>query len=231
MFCSMPQVALNRSSGRQRALEILLTFQLLFTFGAAAATLIVLVGCAPPQQNAASSPLPAVQTAPPAVVADATPTNIWFALQARTPSPYLTPLPPPVRTVLDGTYAKTEPIEGEPVHCRRCPDYASDGGVWRLRFDNGIYRIFSELAGWRCLGSYTVSGERIVLFNDPICAQDVGEYTWKIADRKLILQGIKDDCAIHLRAENLMRLPWASCYPPNIEAAITDHWQKPIGCE
>jgi hypothetical protein len=32
------------------------------------------------------------------------------------------------------------------------------------------------------------------------------------------------------RAMNLANLPWQSCQPPNTEAAITDHWPKPIGC-
>jgi hypothetical protein len=199
-------------------------------FGAATTILILLVGCGSLQPQATPSVVPVVHTAPPEVTADATPTSIWFALQARTPSAYLTPLPPPIRTALDGTYAKAEPIEGEAVHCRRCPDYASDGGVWRLRFDNGIYRIFSELTGWRSLGSYTVSGERLALFNDPYCAQDVGVYSWKLEEGILTLNVIADDCAIALRAKNFTMRPWLSCQPPNREAAITDHWVKPSGC-
>jgi hypothetical protein len=29
---------------------------------------------------------------------------------------------------------------------------------------------------------------------------------------------------------NLTNFPWQSCQPANIEAAITDHWAKPPGC-
>jgi len=161
---------------------------------------------------------------------NAAPTDIWIAIQERTPYPYATPLPPATVSAIDGIYAKYEPIIGEHVPCRRCPDYASDGGVWLLRFDKGIYRIYSELIGWRNVGSYTVSGERLILFNDGYCADEIGIYAWTIEQRKLILKEVKDDCSIHLRAKNLTLLPWASCLPPNREAAITEHWQSPQGC-
>jgi hypothetical protein len=49
--------------------------------------------------------------------------------------------------------------------------------------------------------------------------------------RKLILNLAEDNCAIGLRAINLTKLPWLSCQPPNREAAITDHWPKPAGCD
>jgi hypothetical protein len=42
---------------------------------------------------------------------------------------------------------------------------------------------------------------------------------------------IEDECAIGLRAMNLTNLPWLSCHPPSTEAAITDHWPKPRGCD
>jgi hypothetical protein len=41
---------------------------------------------------------------------------------------------------------------------------------------------------------------------------------------------IQDDCSFKLRAANLTNMPWASCQPPNREAAISDHWIKPAGC-
>lgn len=161
---------------------------------------------------------------------NATPTSIWFALQERTPYPYLTPLPPPNPSVIDGTYVKSEESLYAPVHCRRCPDYASDGGIWILRFDKGIYRIHSRLTGWRSVGSYSLTEDRLTLFNDVYCGNEIGTYAWSVEQRKLVLEEIKDDCSFRLRAKNLTLLPWASCQPPNIEAAISDHWQIPAGC-
>lgn len=43
----------------------------------------------------------------------------WAGLLQRTAFPYLVPIPPQTRTVLDGTYTKVVVKEGEPVHCRR----------------------------------------------------------------------------------------------------------------
>jgi hypothetical protein len=69
-----------------------------------------------------------------------------------------------------------------------------------------------------------------IWFNDPTCTEDVGEYAWRIENRKLILMEIRDDGAIHPRAKNLTRLAWSSCQPPNVEAAISEHWPVPPGC-
>jgi hypothetical protein len=44
------------------------------------------------------------------------------------------------------------------------------------------------------------------------------------------LEAAEDECAIGLRAANLSARPWSACQPPNIEAAITDHWLRPAGC-
>ncbi len=161
----------------------------------------------------------------------ATPTDIWKALLQRTPYPYMTPLPPVVAAAIDGTYVKEEPMIGERIHCRRCPDWGHDGGLWKLRFDKGIFYVLYVEGGWKDVGSYSVSGDRITFFNDPVCWEDVGVYTWKVNKGTLTFQEISDPCFIHLRAENLMWQAWHSCQPPNVEAAITDHWQKPNGCE
>jgi hypothetical protein len=146
------------------------------------------------------------------------------------PYPYTTPLPPPVATELDGIYAKIDPKQGTPVPCKRCPDYAPEGGAWHLSFDKGIYRVFHVPTGWRSVGSYTVSGNQVTLFNDPVCSDGVGMYRWIVENGELTLQEVKDSCAIHLRAANLTRQMWSSCEPPNVEAAVTDHWLKPAGC-
>ncbi len=197
----------------------------------AAALLLLAVGCLPAggeiQQNGSAAPTPA-----------ATPTDAWFAALHRTPYPYLLPLPEPKRTVLDGTYTKVERKETPPVHCLRCPDYAPEGGVWKLNLDRGVFRIFHEATGWQSAGSFVATRDRwtsgapdqLLLFNDPTCPDAIGLYSWRLDEGRLLLEVIDDTCAIHLRAMNLTSLPWQSCQPPNIEAAITDHWPKPPGC-
>ena len=200
------------------------------------AILLIVVGCSTDQsgvlptalESAKSTPTP---TSTPALTPPPKPADRWFELFQRTPYPYTTPLPPPIRTILDDTYTKFEPKEGTPVPCRRCPDYAPEGGIWKLSLDKGIFRIFYTVTGWRSMGSFTVSGDRIVLFNDPNCIEIIGIYTWTLKEGALTLKVIDDTCAIRLRAKNLTSLPWASCQPPSRKAAISDHWPKPPGCD
>jgi hypothetical protein len=169
----------------------------------------------------------------------AIPTDVWFAALQKTPHPYLLPLPPATRTRLDGTYTKVELKETSPVHCLRCPDYAPEGGVWKLNLDRGVFHVFHEATGWQSVGSFVVPRDRwtsgapdqLLLFNDPTCPDAIGLYTWRLEEGKLILKVIDDTCAIHMRAMNLANLSWLSCQPPNIEAGITDHWPKPLGCD
>ena len=157
--------------------------------------------------------------------------NIWFELLQRTPYPHTLPLPPLKATPVDGTYTKVEKKEGEPVHCLRCPDYAPEGGIWKLNLNKGVFRIFHKVTGWKDIGSFYASGDQWILANDPVCHEIVGIYRWKLEEGKLILRVIDDKCAIGLRAMNLTSLPWLSCQPPNKEAAITEHWSKPPGCD
>ena len=166
-------------------------------------------------------------------------TNIWFELQQRMPYPFTISLPASTSTILDGTYTKFELKETPAVHCRRCPDYAPEGGIWKLRLDKGVFRIFHEVTGWRSIGSVIVTKEEgssrksgeLRLANDPTCQEVVGVFRWELEERNLTLKVIEDKCAIGLRAMNLTNLPWLSCQPPNTEAAITDHWPKPRGCD
>lgn len=141
------------------------------------------------------------------------------------------PLPPPDPTPIDGTYTKMEPKETPPVPCRRCPDYAPEGGLWKLNFNKGVFRIFHPHTGWKNIGSYRVSGNRLTLANDPVCHELFGVYQWKLENGKLFLTVVEDKCAINLRAMSLTKLAWLSCQPPSTEAAVTDHWLKPAGCE
>jgi hypothetical protein len=170
-------------------------------------------------------------TATPTPAVTATPTDIWGALLQHTPVPWTTPLPPLEATVLDATYVKVNPRLATPFPCKRCPDYALEGGLWKFSLSKGVFRIYYTVNGWRSLGSYTVSGDRIYLFNDPYCNWDTGLYQWKLEDGVLTFIEIDDPCSQGLRAANLTDQPWMSCDPPNIEAKITDHWQKPSGCD
>src|SRR4030043_813363 len=156
---------------------------------------------------------------------------LWTELLQRTPFPFRMDLPPPNPTPIDGTYTKFEPKETPPVPCRRCPDYAPAGGIWKLNFDKGVFRIFHAATGWKDIGSYVVSGDRLTLANDPVCHEMFGVYKWKLEKGILMITVVEDKCAIGLRAMNLTKLPWLSCRPPNIEAAVTDHWPKPPGCD
>jgi hypothetical protein len=192
--------------------------------GVVIVTVLIGVACVYPAPPPAPNTPEAAPTSPP--LADA-----WSTLLRHIPYPYSTPLPPAVRTALDGTYTKIELKEGTPVPCKRCPDYAPEGGLWKLNLDKGVFRILYTHNDWRSLASFTVSGDRLTLFNDPNCPQVVGTYTWKLEDGELTLKVVEDECAIRLRAMNLTHVPWLSCHPPTTEAAISDHWPKPAGCD
>lgn len=155
----------------------------------------------------------------------------WSELLQRSPFPYLKPLPGLVRTHVDGTFVKFDPKPHPHVPCRRCPDYAPEGGIWKLQLDRGIMRIFYAETGWRSIASYEVDGDQLRLYNDPHCIDTTGRYSWTLLDRQLVLNLIEDSCAINMRAGNLTRQPWISCQPPNEEAAITGHWPVPPGCD
>jgi len=160
-------------------------------------------------------------------------TVIWTELLQKTPYPHTAPLPDRVRTALDGTYSKSDPKKTPPVPCRRCPDYMPEGGIWKLNFDKGVFRIFHEITGWRSLGSFIVDRNQVQLFNDPYCLQVKGVYCWAFADGNLILQVVEDNCAIGLRAVNLTKLPWRPCPPPSMEMGTdnNDHLPQPAGCD
>jgi hypothetical protein len=178
--------------------------------------------CQPVAQNPLSTATP---------VPSATPADGWLVLLGHTPVPWTTPLPARQATVLDGTYVKINPRLATPFPCKRCPDYALEGGLWKFQLDKGVFRIYYTVNGWRSLGSYTVSDNVIYFFNDPYCNRDTGSYSWTLEDGVLILTEIDDPCSQGLRSANLIDQPWLSCQPPNIEAMITDHWQKPEGCD
>jgi len=180
---------------------------------------------------ACSSPLDTPSVTPEGLEATPTPTFIWSGLLQRTPFPYTTPLPPAQATILDGVYTKFDPKTGSPtplpeggvwmphpvLEGRRWLKplpYPCEGGVWILQLDKGVFRVFHEATGWRTLGSFTISGDRIVFFNDPHCFDAVGIYTWQLEAGQLVLEAIEDRCDGRvlggggLRITNFTSLPW-----------------------
>jgi hypothetical protein len=155
----------------------------------------------------------------------------WSELLERRPFPYLIPLPEPRTAEFDGTYTMRVPSASEPVHCLRCPDYAPEGGIWKIRFDRGVFRIIHLPSGWKSIATVIAAGDRLLLANDPVCVDEVGLYRWTLDRGGLVLEAIDDPCAIRLRAATLAQQPWRPCRPPNVEAAVTEHWPKPEGCD
>jgi hypothetical protein len=94
-----------------------------------------------------------------------------------------------------------------------------------------MYHIFHESTGWYSLGSFTLSGDQLSLFNDPTCINAAGLYRWELAGGELKLTVIADTCQVDRRGRSFANLAWASCRPPSNEAAITDHWPHPAGCD
>jgi hypothetical protein len=165
------------------------------------------------------------------VTPKATPADAWTALLQEKPYPYAAPLPAAQATVVDGTYTKVDPRPGDRAGCRRCPPYPPEGGLWKLRLAEGTFWVLHKKTAWHTQGSFTISKDQIEFFNDPHCHQELGRYRWKLAAGQLILEVIHDECGFGLRAAGLTAQPWLSCQPPSTEAAISDHWQKPPGCD
>jgi hypothetical protein len=160
-----------------------------------------------------------------------TPAEKWSALLQRQPFPYKGELPLPERTPLDGTYTKVDPKQDPQVPCKRCPDYAPEGGIWKIQFDKGVFRIIHLSSGWKSMASFVLERDHLLLFNDPVCHETTGIYAWKAEEGQIVFTAIEDECAIRLRAMNLTQQPWLSCRPPNTEAATTGHWPEPPGCQ
>jgi len=152
------------------------------------------------------------------------PTLVWPALLQVTPLPFASPLPSSDSTALDGTYVKYDPNPPQWWLCLRCADYRQAGGIWRIQFARGVMRIYYEVTGWHSLASYTVSGDRLYLFNDPYCKEATGEYQWKLEGGNLDLEAVDDPCSFQLRGKNLSEMAWAAC---QVDAADAE---EPRGC-
>lgn len=183
----------------------------------------VVAGIVFSRQNAdLASPTQSVTTTPVAEVT-ATPTTVWDALLQATPFAYYTPLPEPVQSKLDGLYSKIDSSPPQWWRCYRCADYRPAGGIWRLQLKENVMRIYYEVTGWRTLASFTTSNDRLHIFNDPYCPEEVGEYKWQIVGGQLILETVNDHCAFDLRAKNISFQPWVAC--------TTSVEKKTPGCE
>ena len=203
----------------------------LYALCALCAAALLSAACSPVRPLPAVTPA-ATQAAEAAVTPAPTSTiDRWQEVRGWSPYPYTTPLPPQEKTPLDGVYVRFDPRPGERTHCVRCPPYPPEGGVWKVEFDQGVFRVYHPRTGWRTLGSFTVAGDRVTLFNDPQCHLAVGEFAWQRDEGGLRFQLIADDCELGTRAKNFTAQPWQSCQPPNHEAAVTGHWKAPEGCE
>jgi len=147
----------------------------------------------------------------PAPSATATPVSVWENLLQASPYPHAFPLPAAETSALDGTYAKIDPSPPQWWTCYRCADYRAMGGIWRIQFDRGVMRIYYEVTDWKSIASFTVEGDRVKIFNDPFCPQDVGMYTWSLAGNQLNLDALADGCAFNLRRENFTKQAWTPC--------------------
>jgi hypothetical protein len=79
--------------------------------------------------------------------------------------------------------------------------------------DRGIFRLFHRQTGWNSLGSFTISGDRVTLFNDLNCPESVGVYAWRREAGQLIFDVVEDECGFGLRTERFVNLPWLPAGP------------------
>src|SRR3989304_8991187 len=106
-------------------------------------------------RNGEKPPGYSAQTQTPSGSSTAGPTiSIWQSLLQTTPFAYIAPIPDPIGSPLDGTYAKLDPSAPQWWGCRRCADYRPAGGIWRLNLDRGVLRIYYEVTGWRSIASF-----------------------------------------------------------------------------
>ena len=136
------------------------------------------------------------------------------------PYPFMSPTPPPVDTVLDGTFMRTLTLRdvggariGLPFRCLRCPPYRVDAGVSTIMFIRGAYFLHHQMSDFRTKGSFVVEGDRVTLFNDPNCPQSPGVYEFELTAHTLRFRVIEDDCPFSgERAVDLMRTPWTDAH-------------------
>ena len=175
-----------------------------------------------------TSPTQALEVAT-APITTSTPSGVWETLLQSTPYPHLLPLPEAAAGPLDGTFAKIDTSPPQWWTCYRCADYRPMGGIWRMQFDQGVMRIFYEVTNWKSIASFTVEGNRLQIFNDPFCPQDVGEYEWSLDGSELTFVAIEDGCAFDLRKENMVKQTWILCSNTQPAEGCIDPPDAPLG--
>jgi hypothetical protein len=135
------------------------------------------------------------------------------------------PAPPEEPTPIDGVYARRITFAqagGPPASCRRCAPYRLDPGRNRLELREGrFYATYEpgnpnarcpeckDIPGFRAVGHYKVSGDRIEFFNDAECIRVHGIYQWTVKDGMLRLEVVDDPCPfVQLRAKFFTRYSW-----------------------
>jgi hypothetical protein len=150
------------------------------------------------------------------------------------PYPFSSPTPPDRATPLDGTYMKIVPFHGRavddlPILCFRCIPYRPDVGVSTLILYHGEYFVHHQLSGTKAAGSFVLDGDRLRLFNDANCPQDVGTYTWRVTQGRLELSMVYDPCPFeNLRAKDLAAVPWIRVDPCTFR--IRGLWPAAVAC-
>lgn len=148
--------------------------------------------------------------------------NLWRTDKSE-PYPFTTPIPPLVTTPLDGTFTRSVTVElagGRPAACRRCAPYRIEAGISTLTLELRRFHVHHSPRHWqRCpdckkpasfdsRGHFTLSGDTIILFNDPNCPEVHGRYQVEQRDETLVFSVIEDDCFAGLRERFLTLLPW-----------------------
>jgi len=203
--------------------------KLFIYFTAAFFLLTACVGASPTNQPEPTSVNGAPSFSPLATPTRVMQAGIWDELLNATPFPHEFPLPASVSSPLDGTYAKIDQSPPQFWTCYRCADYRPMGGIWRLQFDKGVMRVFYQITNWKSIASFTVEGNRLKIFNDPFCPQEVGEYEWGLANGNLTLNAINDGCAFDLRRENLIKQTWSLCETISSAEGCAEPPDAPLG--
>jgi hypothetical protein len=134
----------------------------------------------------------------------------WRDAPEQEPYPFVTPIPPLAETGIDGVYTRSLP-GSDAIPCRRCAPYRLDSGPATLTLAEGRFTVEQPLSRFTSRGHYFVEGDRILLINDPNCAQTEGVYRWDLRARMLSLEVVEDDCSFDLlRARYFSAAPWAA---------------------
>jgi hypothetical protein len=196
------------------------------------AGIVLLPGVAPRSASTSSSPSPTPRVDDEPLVAG----TLGELPAAVRPYPYTKPTPAQAPTGIDGTYMLILTLDdlGGPSHalpfpCVRCLPYARDPGVMTLIFFEGEYFVDHQMSGFHANGHYTVSGNRLTLFNDANCSRVRGSYRWQLDGDSLLLEVLDDTCAYEgERATDLATEVWTRI--PVCLREVGNLWPGILGC-